>query len=333
MSESHIVCAVCSQSFTKNNGPHFEVIIPLYFSENHLMSVGDYVTQLNDLIPGGIAVTFVVDGRNEDYIRALELQNTLNLRAKTIKLSRNFGVGPAIHSALASSSYCISTALGSDLQEPMELFVEFFQVMSMGKGDLVLGYRTKRSDPFLSKKLAEIYWWVNRKFIYPSSPPNGFDVFAMNKKVRQEFSNLRELNTNFTSQLLWIGFDPIWIGFERASRKIGKSTWSHRRKFKLFADSLYGYTSKPISFITNLGFASSVVFLLIGFFTLLGKLFNRIDVPGYVMTVLLICIGQSILLFSIGVIGGYVSRAFENGTNRPHYVIAEKIENGHSIDE
>jgi len=327
MGKSHTVCSVCNYAFEKSNGPHFEVIIPLYFSEMHLDNVSDYVARLNDLILGGIAVTFVVDGRKDDYRKALELQRTLELKVKIIRLSRNFGVGPAIHSALANSSYCISTAFGSDLQEPIEIFVEFFQIISKGEGDLALGYRTKRNDPFLSKKLAEFYWWINRKFIYPSSPPYGFDVFAMNKKVRSEFSNLRELNTNFTSQLLWIGFDPIWIGFERAPRKIGKSTWSHRRKLKLFADSLYGYTSKPISLITNLGLMSSLFFLSIAFVTLLGKLSNQIDVPGYVMTILLISLGQSILLFSIGVIGGYVSRSFENGTNRPHFVIADQTEN------
>jgi len=327
MNETPTTCSICNLSFDNLTGPHFEVIIPLYFSENHLPQVSEYVTRLNECIPGGIALTFVVDGRKEDYLNALEVHKTLKMRIKTIKLSRNFGVGPALHAALADSSYCMSAALGSDLQEPIELFIDFFNVLSNGDSDLVLGYRTKRSDPYISKKFAQFYWWVNRKFIYPSSPPNGFDVFAMSKIVRTEFSKLRELNTNFTSQLLWIGFDPIWIGFARSPREIGKSTWSHRKKFKLFADSLYGYTSKPISLITNLGLFSSISFLFLAFLTLLGKLTNQIDVPGYVMTILLISIGQSILLFSIGVIGGYVSRTFENGTDRPHYIISKRIEN------
>ena len=318
MNESRMKCSICNLIFDGTNGPHFEAIIPLFHSEDHMEQVREYVTHLNLSIPGGIALTFVVDGRVQDYEKALELQGVLKLKTKTIKLSRNFGVGPALHAALADSQYCMSTAFGSDLQEPVELFVDFFKVLSSGKSDLVLGYRTERKDPYISKKLAQVYWWVNRKFIYPSSPPNGFDVFA----------RLRELNTNFTSQLLWIGFDPTWIGFVRSPREIGRSTWSHRRKFKLFADSLYGYTSKPISLITNLGLFSSLSFLFIAFFTLLGKLTNQIDVPGYVMTILLLSIGQSILLFSIGVIGGYVSRTFENGTERPHYIISKRTENG-----
>jgi hypothetical protein len=328
MNEIPKKCSICNLTFDETNGPHFEAIIPLFHSEEHMEQVREYVTHLNSSIPGGIALTFVADGRVQDYEKALELQGALKLKTKAIKLSRNFGVGPALHAALADSQYCMSTAFGSDLQEPVEVFVDFFKVLSSGNSDLVLGYRTQRKDPYISKKLAQFYWWVNRKFIYPSSPPNGFDVFAMSKTVRTEFSRLRELNTNFTSQLLWIGFDPTWIGFVRSPREIGRSTWSHRRKFKLFADSLYGYTSKPISLITNLGLFSSLSFLFIAFLTLLGKLTNQINVPGYVMTILLISIGQSILLFSIGVIGGYVSRTFENGTERPHYIISKRTESG-----
>ena len=318
-------CRVCIPVEGDLPETHFEVIVPLYFSENHLVELAKYLHSLSEKISGGIACTFVVDGRRSDFEAISEAISSFPSPTKIILLSKNFGVGPALHSALAESSYCITTAFGSDLQEPIELFVDFFETLASGDSELALGYRTKRSDPLLSKYFAKFYWWVNRRFIHPNSPQSGFDVFAMNKNVRVAFTKLGELNTNFTSQLLWIGFNPKWIGFERASRKIGKSTWSHRRKFKLFADSLYGYSAKPITLITGLGFLSSSAFLCVGIFTLLGKLTNQIEVPGYVMTVLLICLGQSVLLLSLGIIGGYVSRSFENSTGRPHYVISRVI--------
>ena len=321
-----IFCKICSPVEGALPKTHFEVIVPLYFSENHLAELATYLHSLSDKINGGIACTFVVDGRRSDFDAICGAISSFPSPTKIILLSKNFGVGPAIHSALAESDYCITTAFGSDLQEPIELFVDFFEVLASGDSELALGYRTKRSDPLLSKYFAKFYWWINRKFIHPNSPRSGFDVFGMNKNVRVAFTKLGELNTNFTSQLLWIGFNPKWIGFERTSRKIGKSTWSHRRKFKLFADSLFGYSAKPITLITGLGFFSSSAFFGVGVLTLLGKFTNQIEVPGYVMTVLLICLGQSVLLLSIGIIGGYVSRSFENSTGRPHYVISRVIE-------
>jgi hypothetical protein len=323
---SDLPCRVCESLEGDKPKTHFEVIVPLYFSENHLDALAMYMHSLSERISGGIACTFVVDGRRSDFDAIQEVISRFPSPSKVILLSKNFGVGPAIHSALADSEYCITTAFGSDLQEPIDLFVDFYNVLAAGESELALGYRTKRSDPLLSKYFANFYWWINRKFIHPNSPRSGFDVFAMNRNVRLSFAKLSELNTNFTSQLLWIGFDPKWIGFERTSRKVGKSTWSHRRKFKLFADSLYGYSAKPITLITGLGFLSSLTFFGIGILTLLGKLTNQIEVPGYVMTVLLICLGQSVLLLSLGIIGGYVSRSFENSTGRPHYVVSRIIE-------
>ena len=319
-------CSICGKSLLRGY-PHFELIIPLYFSENHLDAVLIYVNSLNNDIPGGIALTFVADGRHDDYEAALTIIQNAPFPYRVLKLSRNFGVGPAIHAALSESRYCISTAFGSDLQEPIDLFRNFFKVLASGESQLALGYRTKRDDPFLSKSFARFYWWINRKFINTNSPSGGFDVFAMSSNVRSHFVKLSELNTNFTSQLLWIGFDPKWIGFERKSRQQGKSTWSHRRKFKLFADSLYGYTSKPITWITLIGFFASIAFLLIGVITLIGKVLDLISVPGYVMTVLLISVGQSLVLFSIGLIGGYIVRTFENSTDRPHFIIESRSKN------
>ena len=318
-------CAVCSEYFTESGKPHFEVIIPLYHSEKHIQKVFAYINQISKAIPGGLAATFVADGRLEDYVEVSDQINSFQLPYKVILLSRNFGVGPALHAALADSDYCASAAFGSDLQEPEELFIEFFTILAAGKADLVLGYRTKRADPILSKYLAKFYWWVNKTFIHQNSPASGFDVFAMNRDVRKSFIKLCELNTNFTSQLLWVGFNPKWIGFERKSREIGKSTWSYRRKLKLFADSLYGYSSKPITLITVLGFLSSFAFFLIGILTLVGKFTKQIVVPGYVMTIVLIAFGQSLLLFSMGIIGGYASRGFENSTGRPNYIVARKF--------
>ncbi len=322
---SDIRCAVCSEYFQEGGKSHFEVIVPLYHSEKHIQKVFAYINEISKAIPGGISATFVADGRLEDYLEVSDQIKSLQLPYKVILLSRNFGVGPALHAALADSDYCASAAFGSDLQEPQTLFVEFFEILAEGTADLTLGYRTKRSDPILSKYLAKCYWWVNRRFIHPNSPASGFDVFAMNRDVRASFIKLSELNTNFTSQLLWVGFNPKWIGFERKSREIGKSTWSHRKKLKLFADSLYGYSSKPITAITILGFLSSFIFFLIGILTIVGKLTKQIVVPGYVMTVVLIAFGQSLLLFSMGIIGGYVSRGFENSTGRPNYIVARKF--------
>lgn len=319
------VCRICGLEFLENTKPHYEVIIPLFKSESHLAHLNSYLNNLKDHIPGGVLVTFVVDGRDQDFTEVLKYSKHNNLTCKVIKLSRNFGVGPALHAALTQSDACISTAFGSDLQEPVELFKKFFDLIIAGECEIALGHRILRKDPFLTRLPAAIYWWVNRKWIHPESPKGGLDVFAMSSIARQKFTLLKELNTNFTSQLLWIGFTLKWVDFVRTRRIDGKSTWTLKRKMKLFADSIYGYSTKPMSFLFWLGCVSLSIFSLISLFTLIGKVSGAIQIPGYTMIILIILWGQSVLLFSLGVMGGYIVRTFENSTNRPHYVIEKVI--------
>jgi glycosyltransferase involved in cell wall biosynthesis len=318
-------CRFCGVGVTKVSKPHYEVIIPLFKSENHLERLHSYLIDLNSRIPGGILITFVVDGRHQDFDAILSFSKKNLFSCKIIKLSKNFGVGPALHAALAQSDACISTAFGSDLQEPVELFDKFFRAISTGECEIALGHRILRKDPLSTRLPASIYWWINRKWIHPESPKGGLDVFAMSSIARKEFCLLKELNTNFTSQLLWIGFTTKWVDFVRIQRIEGKSTWTWKRKIKLFADSIYGYSTKPMSFLFWLGAGSLSVFSLISFLTLVGKISGAIQIPGYTMIILVILWGQSVLLFFLGIIGGYIVRTFENSTSRPNYVIERTI--------
>jgi glycosyltransferase involved in cell wall biosynthesis len=319
-------CRICHLGLSNGAKSHYEVIVPLFKSENHFARLHSYLIDLGNRIPGGISVIFVVDGRYQDFDAVLQFSKQNLFSCKIIKLSKNFGVGPALHAALGQSDACVSTALGSDLQEPVELFEEFFHAIATGEFEIALGHRVLRKDPLAVRLPASIYWWINRKWIHPESPKGGLDVFAMSSVARKEFCLLRELNTNFTSQLLWIGFNAKWIDFVRTQRIDGKSTWTWKRKMKLFADSVYGYSAKPMSFLFWLGAVSFTVFSFISLMTLVGKISGAIQIPGYTMIILVILWGQSVLLFFLGIIGGYIVRTFENSTNRPNYVIERIID-------
>ena len=313
-------CGVCEEELD-GTAAHFRMLVPLYHSENHLPEVMRYLNSLHMEIPGGITVDFIVDGRVEDEIALQNEIENLEPSATVIILSRNFGVGPALHAGIASRETCIVSAVGSDLQEPQHLYSEFNEAISSAEYDIALGQRRSREDPFLPRILAGIYWRLNRSLVNANAPLGGFDVFAMSKAAAASFVKLDELNTNFTSQLLWIGYRVKWIKFDRTARISGKSSWTLRRKFKLFADSLYGYTGKPIALMTWTGFLSSALLLMLAVSTVVGKILGFIDLPGYTTLVLLFALGQSLTLMCIGIVGGYLYRTFENSTNRPNYVI------------
>jgi polyisoprenyl-phosphate glycosyltransferase len=322
--DSNPQCAVCGESLL--SGPHMSVVVPMFKSEDHIPGVVEYVTTLSRAIPGGIRATFVIDGspENERYILP-RLLETLPFPAQIVRLSRNFGVGPALHAALTHCGGCATVVFGSDLQEPYELFVDFSHRILVNGTDVALGQRASRDDPFTMRLFASFYWWINRKFLANDTPKGGFDVFGVSERARDALVSLPELNTNITSQLQWIGFDRVYVPFHRRARQSGKSTWSMKRKVKLFADSIYGFTGAPVALITFLGVLSLGVFGTLSMLTLVGSLMNLIEVPGYATLLLVSATGHSATILACGIIGGYVYRTFENSKSRPRYVIAEII--------
>lgn len=317
-------CFVCGRNI--NDGPHLAVIVPMFKSEDHIPNVMKYIGELEEKVPGGVMATFVIDGSPENERKILPLMlKELPFPAQVVRLSRNFGVGPALHAALGKSSGCAAVVFGSDLQEPVELFIEFADKIMADGVDVVLGQRASRDDPFMMKLFANFYWWVNRRFLANDTPKGGFDVFGLSRRARVALVELPELNTNITSQLQWIGFDREYVSFHRRARQSGKSTWTMKRKIKLFADSIFGFSGAPIALVLILGLVSLALFGTIGVLTAIASIMNWIQVPGYTTIVLLAAIGHSLTISACGIIGGYVYRTFENSKGRPRYIIAETI--------
>lgn len=317
-------CAVCGRPLGSRT--HLSVVVPMFKSEDHIPGVMNYIGILNRAVPGGVTATFVIDGSPErERFLLPELIGKLEFPAQVVRLSRNFGVGPALHAALSRCGGCATVVFGSDLQEPEELFVDFSErILSIGI-DVALGQRASRDDPFTMRIFANFYWWINRRFLASDTPKGGFDVFGVSRRARETLVNLPELNTNITSQLQWIGFDREYVPFHRRARQSGKSTWSMKRKIKLFADSIYGFTGAPIALITVSGLLSVTIFGVLSILTVIGAMMNLIEVPGYATLLLVSAFGQSVTILTCGVIGGYVYRTFENSKARPRYVVAEVV--------
>lgn len=296
----------------------------MFKSEDHIKGVIEYITGINEAVPGGLTVTFVIDGspERERYILPA-LIGSLPFPSQVIRLSRNFGVGPALHAALTNCGGCATVVFGSDLQEPADLFVKFYERIIQNGIDVALGQRESRDDPFAMRFFANFYWWVNRRFLANDTPKGGFDVFGLSRRAREALVALPELNTNITSQLQWIGFDREYVPFHRRARQSGKSTWTMKRKIKLFADSIYGFTGAPIAIITLIGLFSTLFFGVLSLLTLAGAIMNLIVVPGYATLLLVTAIGHSLTIMTCGILGGYVYRTFENSKGRPRYIISE----------
>lgn len=294
------------------------VVIPVYNNAGSIPALLDRLCAVSLTLPVACEVVFVVDGSPDDS--ALVLRAALvdfPLPSKLVVLSRNFGAFAAIRAGLEHSDGDYFAALAADLQEPPELLGAFVEQLETGEFDLVLGERRSRQDPLGSRLGANTFWWLYRRFVQPSMPPGGVDVFAGNDAVRSTIVQLEEANTSLVGQLLWIGFRRTSVRYDRQARTAGKSSWTLRKKMRYMSDSIFAFTDLPIRLLLFIGFFGSITVASVTAVVLVAWIAGLIDVAGYTPLMLAILAVGFVLTLGLGVVGSYLWRTYENTKRRP----------------
>jgi polyisoprenyl-phosphate glycosyltransferase len=300
-------------------GVRYSVVVPVYGNEGTLAALLDELATLAADVDGPLEVVFVVDGSPDGSLVVLRrlLSEKQAFSAQLIALSRNFGSFAAIRVGLAAAAGEYVGVMAADLQEPVTLVRDFFAALATGEHDIAVGVRASRADPFWTVLASRIFWGVFRRLGQPELPRRGVDVFACTRQVATELIRLRESHSSLVGLLYWVGFRRIEIPYERRSRTVGKTGWRFRRKLRYFMDSIFSFTDIPILAMIGLGVFGVVVSLVVGAAVLIAWLAGGVPVAGYTPIMLSIVFTASSVLVSLGVIGSYVWRTYENTKGRP----------------
>lgn len=297
--------------------PTHSLVIPVYRNEESLPELLRAVEGIARAVAGRLEVVFVVDGspdRSEEWL--LRNLPQLALPSQLLALSRNFGSFTAIRAGLAAARGDYVAVMAADLQEPPELVAEFFRLLGEGH-DVALGTRESRADSWAGQASSRAFWRLYRFLVQPEMPREGVDVFALTRRARDALLELREWHSSLVAQLLWIGFRRVEVPYQRLARRHGTSGWTLRRKLAYLFDSIFSFTDIPITVLTVLGLAGTVLFLLAGAALVALRMLGMIEVPGYTPIMLAVLFSASLILFGLGIVGNYVWRAYENTKQRP----------------
>ena len=304
----------------------YSVVIPVYGNEG---SVEALLRRLEGLVPeldGPMEAVFVVDGSPDGSLdRLRELLPTAALATQLISHSRNFGSFAAIRTGIHAARGEYIGVMAADLQEPPELMLEFFRVLSTDEADITVGRREGRNDPALSSFLSRAFWGLYRRTINPAIPRGGVDVFALNRRAASELISLPESHSSLVGLLYWIGFRRVEVPYVRAPREVGRTGWTMKKKIRYLLDSVYSFTDLPISILTTVGVVGSVVTLLVSIVVFFAWLNGSITSPGYTPLMLALLFSTFVVLYGLGIVGSYVWRIYENSKQRP-FAISTSVE-------
>lgn len=294
------------------------LVIPVYRNEGSLPDLLLAIEKLSRDLQGEMETVFVVDGSPD---RCYEiLRNELPKRpisSKLILLSRNFGSFAAVRTGLQHGDGDRFAVMAADLQEPPELVVQMDQLLRRGDVDVVVGVRSGRHDPLFSRMAAQLFWGLYRRYVVPEMPPGGVDVFGCNKAFRDTLLQLQESYSSLVAQIFWLGFRRETVSYVRQPRAHGVSAWTMRKKVSYLLDSVFAFTDLPIRLLIRTGALGATAAALFGFAVFIAKIGGFITIPGYAMTAILIVFFSALNLLSLGIVGSYAWRTYENTKARP----------------
>lgn len=297
----------------------YSLVIPVFKNEASIPELLRALADLNESLARQLEAVFVVDGSPDRCAELLEAELPRQaFRSRLVLLSRNFGAFAALRAGLAEARGPWFAVMAADLQEPPELVLAFFRTLEKEPVDVVIGTRTTRDDPALSRWSSRLFWFAYRKLVQPEMPPGGVDVFGCNRAFRDQLLALHESNSTLVGLLFWLGFRRKLFPYERRALR--------PCRLRYLSDSVFAFSDLPVRLLVGVGSLGLVFSVGFAILVVVARLSGWIPVPGYAGTVLLIAFFAALNSFGLGVIGSYLWRAFENTKGRPQSIVRWRAE-------
>ncbi len=304
------------------------IVVPVY---NNAASLPDLLERFQALAKQDsqykFEFLFVDDGSPDNSLAVLQELQQSESRMRIVKLSRNFGSNAALLAGLSQARGEAIAAISADLQDPPELIHEMLTHWQTGS-KVILAARRSREDGALASWLSDIFYALFRRFAIRSMPKRGFDFFLIDRQVCDLINQLQEKNVYLMGLILWLGFNPVVLTYDRQKRadRYGRSMWTVSKKIKYFIDSFVSFSYLPIRAASILGVLLSLAGLLYALVIIILRLFFAIRAEGWASLMVVVLILSGVQMLMLGIIGEYLWRNLDETRKRPPFIIEQTLE-------
>ncbi len=283
------------------------------------------------LIPAmdGLGVAFEIicidDGSRDDTWARLVAWRQREPRLRAMRLSRNFGKEATLSAGIDAARGAGVVLMDADLQHPPELIAAFVARWRDGV-DMVYAARTSRAGDTLLRRLSTRgYYWAFGRVSEVDLPAGAGDFRLLDRCVVEALKAMPERVRFMKGLYAWVGFSHAGVDYDPPARTAGASTMNLRRLTRFGFDGIVAFSRLPLIVAAWLGAAIAVPALVIGVVLLIRTLMYGIDVPGYASTIVAVMILGGVQLLTLGLLGAYVGRLYEEAKHRPLYIVREAI--------
>ena len=301
------------------------VVLPAYNEEQNIDNTVSVLSALFEREQMDYELVFISDGSRDRTFEKVQEATARNPRVKGAQFSRNFGKEAGIFAGLELASGDAVIVMDCDLQHPPEVIPKMVKLWQDG-AEVVEGIKTNRGKESLAHRLSAGLFYKIMSGLIKMDMNASSDFKLLDRKVVDVLLGLPERNTFFRALSFWVGFRTEKVEYEVQERQFGESKWSLWSLMRYAVTNATSFSTLPLQLVTVMGVISILFSVVLAVQTLVKYLCGT-AVEGFTTVILLVLIIGGFIMLSLGIIGHYIARIYEEVKGRPKYIISAVTQN------
>lgn len=300
------------------------ILIPAYNEEEVLEHLYQRLGKLaNDNKNYDFEFMFVNDGSRDKTLSIIKSYAKLDHRVAFVNLSRNFGKEIAMIAGLDHVTGDATVIIDADLQDPPELIPKMLKYWEAGYDDIYAKRNSREGESWFKKATSKLYYRILQKATNIEIQQDTGDFRLLDKRCVEALKQIRESQRYTKGMFSWIGYNKKEITYDRDPRAAGETKWNYPKLFNFAIDGLTSFTTAPLRLSSFFGALVSLVAFIYIVYLVFRTIFFGTDLAGYPSMMAVILFLGGVQLLSLGIIGEYIGRIFNETKQRPLYYVEE----------
>ena len=301
------------------------IVVPCFNEASVLQQFYDEINSIIDKIELQIEFVFVNDGSSDKTIDIIKTLAVNDNRIHYISFSRNFGKEAAMLAGLYHSIGDYVVVMDADLQDPPSMLAEMLNaVMNEGYDCAATRRVSREGEPAIRSFLARMFYKLINKISETEVVDGVRDFRLMSRKMVDAILSLKEKNRFSKGIFSWVGFNTKWFEYKNIERVAGETKWSFKKLFLYSIDGIIAFSSLPLSVASIVGILLFIISIILICYIIFRTIIWGDPVAGWPSTICIILFIGGIQLFTVGILGQYISKIYIETKNRPIYIVKEK---------
>lgn len=304
------------------------LVVPCYNEEGN---VEKFFSETKRVFEGKVSdyeFVFVNDGSKDNTYEKLKglYENNKDANIQVLSFSRNFGKESAIYAGLNAAKGDMACLIDADLQQRPEVVLQMLDVMKSNEElDCVTAYQEERKESGIMSAFKSAFYKIINGISEVNFVNGASDFRLMKRNMIDAILKVTEYHRFSKGIFSWVGFNTEYIPYNAEERESGESKWGFKKLIKYAFEGIVSFTTFPLKISTYVGLISSLISIVYLIVVVIQKLAFGIAVKGYATIVVLVLLLGGLQLFSLGILGEYISKIYVQVKNRPVYVLREHL--------